>query len=113
MIALRVSCVIHGFLLLLALGCAVHRPVAPLVVINPELEGARAFVVGVAGKMPLWDADPISRYERAEIAMVKADIVTAQQEDGQDGFLECVTKLHDDWNALLALDERLTRESIT
>jgi len=113
MAALRVSCAIHGLLLLLALGCAAHRPVLPSLVPDPELADARAFVVGVAGKMPLWDADAISRYERVEIARVKADIAMAQQEDGQDSFLDCVTKLHDDWNALIALDERLKQESIT
>jgi hypothetical protein len=37
----------------------------------------------------------------------------ARQQDGQDSFLACVTKLHDDWNALIALDERLKRESLT
>ncbi len=41
---------------------------------------ARDYVVAVADKMPLWDADDISRYERAEIATVKADICMAQQE---------------------------------
>jgi hypothetical protein len=113
MAALRVSCVIHGLVLLLALGCAAHRPVIPLLVPDPELTGARAFVEGVAGNMPLWDADAISRYERVEIARVKADVAMARQQDGQDSFLACVTKLHDDWNALIALDERLKRESLT
>src|SRR5271156_6962958 len=113
MVALRVSCAIHGLLLLLAVGCAAHRPVTSPFAPGPELADARAFVEGVAGNMPLWDADAISRYERVEIARVKADVAIARQEDGQDSFLECVTKLHDDWNALIALDERLKRESLT
>ncbi len=41
---------------------------------------ARDYVLAVADKMPLWDADAISRYERVEIATVKADICMAQQE---------------------------------
>ncbi len=84
-------------------------PLAP----DPETADARDFVLAVAGKMPLWDADAISRYERVEIATVKADIAMAQQRDGQDSFLEYVAKLRDDWDALVVLDERLKRESLT
>ena len=62
--------------------------------------------------MPLWDADAISRYERVEIATVKADIAVAQQDEEKGALLDDVTKLHDDWDALVALDEMLKKESL-
>ncbi len=110
-VAIRVSCGIHG-LLLLALGCSAHRPVAAVAVADLEISDAKEFVGAVADKMPLWDADAISRYERVEIATVKADIAMAQQEDERGALLDDVTKLHDDWDALVALDEMLKKESL-
>ena len=47
-----------------------------------------------------------------EIATVKADIAMAQQEDEKVEFLEFVTKLHQDWGALVALDEMLKEEQL-
>ena len=110
---LRLSCLIHGVLLLLLLGCAVRRPVAVRALPDREISEAKDFVVAVAGKMPLWDADAISKYERVEIATVKADIAMAQQAEEKGPFLEYVTKLHEDWDALVALDEMLKKESLT
>jgi hypothetical protein len=110
--ALRISCVVHSALLLLASGCATHKPVSAIILSDPETSEARDFVVAVADKMPLWDADAISRYERVEIATVKADIALAQQEEGRGRFLECVSKLHQDWDALVALDTMLKEESL-
>jgi hypothetical protein len=107
--ALRISCLIHS-LLLLAAGCSAHRPFAAAAGPDPEISDAREFVGAVADKMPLWDAD--SRYERAEIATVKADIAMAQQDEEKGPLLEDVAKLHDDWNALVALDEMLKKESV-
>jgi hypothetical protein len=109
--ALRISCLIHGLLLLVA-GCSAHRPAAAPVAPDPEVSEAKEFVGAVADKMPLWDADAISRYEGVEIATVKADIAMAQQEEERGPLLDDVTKLHDDWNALVALDEMLKKESI-
>src|SRR5271165_6451331 len=104
---LRISCLIHGVLLLLLSGCAAHKPVAAIALPDPEISEGKDFVVAVADKMPMWDADAISRYERVEIATVKADIAMAQQADETGPFLEYVGKLHDDWDALVALDEML------
>jgi hypothetical protein len=109
--AIRASCLIHGFLLFVA-GCSAHRPIAAVLVPDPEVSDARDFVGAVADKMPLWDADTISRYERVEIATVKADIAMAQQEEEKGPLLEDVTKLHGDWDALVALDEMLKKESL-
>ncbi len=109
--AIRASLMIHG-LLLLAAGCSAHRTVAVIAVPDPEISDAKEFVVAVADKMPLWDADAISRYERVEIATVKADIAMAQQDEERGALLDDVTKLHDDWDALVALDEMLKRESL-
>ena len=113
MAALRVSCGVHAFFLLLALGCAAHRPVSLPPLPDSQVVAARAFVADVANKMPLWDADAIARYERTEIAMVKADIAMAQQSEQRESYLEYVTRLHDDWDALVALDEMLKKESLT
>ncbi len=77
--ALRMSCLIHGVLLLLLLGCATHRPILLNAVPDAEIAQARDFVGAVADKMPMWDEDAISCYERVEIATVKADIAMARQ----------------------------------
>jgi hypothetical protein len=106
------SCLIHGVLFLVLLGCAAHRPIAVPAVPDPEIAEARDYVLALADKMPLWDADAISRYERVEIATVKADIAMAQQEQERGPFLEYVARLRDDWDALVALDERLKKESL-
>jgi hypothetical protein len=106
------SCLIHGVLFLILLGCAAHRPIPVAPVPDPEIAEARDYVLAVADKMPLWDADAISRYERVEIATVKADIAMAQQEKERGPFLEYVARLRDDWDALVALDERLKKESL-
>ena len=111
LMAFRISCVIHALLLLVS-GCAVHKPIGTGVLSYPEISEAKDFVAEVADKMPLWDADAISRYERVEIATVKADIAMAQQEEGKGPFLEYVTKLHQDWDALVALDIMLKEESL-
>lgn len=113
MVALRVSCGLHGLLLLLVLGCAARRPLSLPAMPDSQMVAARAFVADVANKMPLWDADAIARYERTEIAIVKADIAMAEQSEQREHYLEYVTRLHDDWNALVALDEMLKKESLT
>jgi hypothetical protein len=109
----QMSCLIHGVVLLLLIGCAAHKPVAAPALPDAEMAEARTFVGAVADKMPMWDADAISRYERVEIATVKADIAMAQQTEETGQFLEYVSKLHDDWDALVALDEMLKKESLT
>jgi hypothetical protein len=48
-----------------------------------------------------------------EIATVKADIAMAQQTEERAPFLAYVARLHDDWDALVALDEMLKKESLT
>jgi hypothetical protein len=111
--ALRMSCLIHGALLLLVLGCAAHRPILLTAVPDAEMAEGREFVGAVAGKMPMWDADEVSRYERLEIATVKADIAMARQTEVKEVFLAYVSKLHNDWDALVAWDEMLKKESLT
>jgi hypothetical protein len=71
------------------------------------------FVGAVADKMPMWDEDAISRYERVQIATVKADIAMARQTAEKEPFLVYVSKLHKDWDALVAWDEMLKKESLT
>jgi hypothetical protein len=109
---LRLSVLAHGTLLLLCLGCTHYRPVALVVPVDDEVSEGKDFVMAVAKKMPLWDADAISQYEQVEIATVKADIVMAQEEGDAGAFLEDVTLLQHDWDALLALDEVLKKESL-
>jgi hypothetical protein len=110
--ALRLSCLIHGVMLLLVSGCSTHRPVAATVLPDARVSDDKEFVLAVADKMPMWDADAISRYEQREIATVKADIAMAELDDGKSVFLADVAKLHDDWDALVALDEMLKKESL-
>ena len=110
--ALRLSFLVHG-LLLPALGCAGHRA-APLDLMpDAQIAEATAFVTGVADNMPLWDADALARYERVEIATVKADIAMAEREGAKPAFLADVARLHRDWDALLALDTLLKNEALT
>jgi hypothetical protein len=106
------SCLIHAALFLILQGCAAHRPIPVEPMPDPEMAEARDYVLAVADKMPLWDADDISRYERVEIATVKADIAMAQQQQERSSFLEYVARLSDDWDSLVALDERLKKESL-
>lgn len=110
--ALRMSCLIHAMLLLL-LGCATHRPIVLSGLGDADLAAGKDFVGAVAAKMPMWDADEISRYERVQIATVKADIAMARQNEETASFLEYVSKLHVDWDALVAWDEMLKKESLT
>jgi len=111
------SCLIHGVLLLLLSGCAAHRVIPLSVVPDAEITEGRDFVGAVADKMPMWDEDAISRYERVQIATVKADIAMARQSDEKEpvkqSFLVYVSKLHKDWDALVAWDEMLKKESLT
>ena len=79
--AFRWSCLVHGLLLLVLSGSLTYRPAARPAAPDPEIAAARQFAEAVADKMPLWDADAISRYEGVEIATVKADIAMAQQEE--------------------------------
>jgi hypothetical protein len=44
---------------------------------------------------------------------VKADIAMAQQTEEKEPFLAYVSKLHNDWDALVAWDEMLKKESLT
>jgi hypothetical protein len=110
--ALRISCLIHGVLLLVVSGCTAHKAVTTGILLDSDLSAGKEFVAAVADKMPLWDADSISRYERVEIAAVKADIAMAQQEEERGEFLEYVSKLRQDWGALVALDEALKEEQV-
>ena|ERR1700677_919942 len=101
-----------ALLLLLITGCAVHPHfyMARGVVPNPELDEAKKFIRNIAERMPLWDADePFAGFEREEISLVKADILSTQH---GDHFFENVDKLHADWDALLALDERLRKSYV-
>jgi hypothetical protein len=101
------------------LGCAapVFRSIPAPILLDalpdPEIAEGRDFVGAVAGKMPMWDGDDISRYERVEIATVKADIAMARQTQEKEPFLAYVSKLRDDWDALVAWDEMLKKESLT
>jgi hypothetical protein len=110
--ALRLSCLIHCALLLLFTGCALHLPIIVLPSSDTGMKEDREFVGAIAEKMPLWDADVLATYERAEIAIVKADIAMAQQSEDEAVFIEYVQKLHADWDALIALDELLRKESV-
>lgn len=98
--------------LLAVVGCVAHKPVR--VVVNLQVQEAKEFVLAVADKMPLWDADvTIAQYERVEIANVKADIEVAKLATSEIELLRDVSKLRADWKALCALDELLRHTSLT
>lgn len=98
--------------LLMMTGCAIHQPRILMAAPDPMIVEAKQFVHAVAEKMPEWDADEAyARYEREEIATVKADIEVARQERiGR--YFEDVNRLRDDWNKLLALDLMLQRSYV-
>lgn len=98
--------------LLLMTGCAIRQPRMLMVAPDPMIVEAKQFVGAVEEKMPQWDADEdYAKYERREIATVKADIAVARQERiGR--YFEDVNKLRDDWNKLLALDAMLQRSYV-
>ena len=73
---------------------------------------AHDFMMGVAEKMPLWDADKLGQFERREIAAVKEDIMAAEQASDPDDFLIDIQKLHDDVDILQALDDSLNHERV-
>lgn len=77
--------------------------------LDPDVEEARQFVEAISSKMPLWDEDALERYERVEIATVKADIAVAKLQKEPAAFMRMVDKLHDDWDALVVLDEKLKK----
>jgi hypothetical protein len=107
---LRVSCLVHLCILVMLIGCAVHKPVAVPGSSQAIMDG-RDFVARVDARMPQWDADQgMERYERVEIATVKADIAMATEADTETDFLRDVAKLHEDWDKLCVLDQQLQRE---
>ncbi len=110
--AFRCSCLVHGLLLLLLSGSLTYRPAVSPAAPDPEIAAARHFAEAVADKMPLWDADELSRYEGAEIGAVKADILTTLQEEESGPLLEDAVRLHAHWDALVALDAMLKQESL-
>jgi len=71
----------------------------------------RDMVAAIAQKIPLLDADNISRYEQVEIATVKADIAMATIADTDDAFISICSKLLADWDTMCALNDTLKREN--
>lgn len=57
--------------------------------------------------LPYWDADPLGRYERAEIAAVRFDIKACEMAATTDDFFIDYEQLKQDLGALLVLDEAL------
>jgi hypothetical protein len=108
-VPLRISCLVHLCIFLTLNGCAVRKPVVTGV--SQEIMDGRDFVARVDAKMPQWDADQdLARYERVEIATVKADIAMATEADTEADFLRDVAKLREDWDTLCVLDQQLQRE---
>ena len=106
---LRISCLVHLCVIVMLNGCAARKPVVAGV--SQEIMDSRDFVARVDAKMPQWDADQdLARYERVEIATVKADIAMATEADTEADFLRDVAKLREDWDTLCVLDQQLQRE---
>jgi hypothetical protein len=111
--AVRISCIIHCFVLLAFSGCALHTLPAGPPFHDTDVTQAKHFVEAVDDKMPMWDTDVLAPYERQAIATVKADIAIARQSQERSALLDSVQKLHEDWDALIALDELLKTVSVT
>jgi hypothetical protein len=111
--AVRISCVLHFFLILFLSGCGPHGIVGSFAFQDKEITEARDFTWAVEDKLPLWDTDALGPYERLEIATVKDDIAMARRSTERSAILRCVRKLRDDWEALIALDELLRKARLT
>lgn len=88
-------------------GC--HRAPPPK---DIELGRAKEIRDGIAEKLPLWDDDPISRYELGAIQKVKDDLLAVDKVTGRDAFIIAVHKLADDWEDLNDLDIMLGQKVI-
>src|ERR1700761_8826036 len=111
--AVRLSCFIHGALLLLFSGCVSQVPAGSLFIRDQRISDASKFVTDVACKLPLWDSDALAPYEQPQLVIVKEDIVLAARARQTDALLKYIDRLHADWDALVALDEILRKVRLT
>jgi hypothetical protein len=110
--ALVRSMFIHS-LLLFVIGCVVHKPVT-VHEVDPLVKEGQEYVMALSAKMPEWEKDThYVIYERVELATVEADIEVAKRATGEIEFLKDVSKLREDWNKLVALDDLLRHTSLT
>lgn len=109
--ALWKSAYIHAFLVVVLVGCASHKPVTSQ--LNPLVREGQEYVAAISAKMPLWEGDAhYVIYERSQLTIVEADIEVARQATGEIEFLKDVSKLEEDWNQLVALDDLLRHTSL-
>ncbi len=108
-IAVRFSLICHLAVLLALTGCTMHKPsIAKPTQLDYEATSARDFVQAIAEKMPQWDADEkYAFYEQNELKQVKRDLIAAKEATSNVELLIRVSKLHEDWDALVALDDLL------
>jgi hypothetical protein len=97
-------------------GCALRHPAAvdvnDTLVLDALVLEAKGYVATVNSKMPLWDADDLGRFERQEIAQVKADIRAAKSAPTPEDILRDANLLEEDFEALMRLDHRLRVDGI-
>lgn len=95
-----------------AMQTAAPLPGEPGAEMATQVKDAHDFVMAVAESMPKWDADYVGRFERAEIALVKSDILICNQDTDVDDFMIDVQQLRIDDAALVALDDALQKEHV-
>lgn len=79
---------------------------------DKKVTEAKEFVRNVDGKMPLWDVDRVGQYERDAIVKVKFDISVCAADVDVPEFMDHVDTLNDDWDTLLAIDDKLKRDQV-
>lgn len=75
--------------------------------IDQMVTAGSSLVLAITQVMPIWDRDPIGQYERAEIALVKEDILACSTAATNNDFLIDVEQLRADYKALIVLDKSL------
>lgn len=88
------------------------KPTIEQRVFEKQILDGHSLVAGISEKMPLWDADSISRFETVQIATVKADIAMALDAKTDEQFLKDVKKLNEDWDLLCGFDTVLKQEEL-
>jgi hypothetical protein len=82
---------------------------APPALEQQDLIVAATHVGVIADELPRWEEDRLARYERAELAAVRADVEACKAATNADEFQIDVEQLTDDLGVLLSVHEALSR----
>ena len=100
------------YILFYLFGCA--RPKPSVVPLAPDvLDAARDSVLAIVQALPSFLADSLAKFEQPKIRQVQRDIASIQDETDDARFVEKAGRLREDWGVLVALDNKLQKESLT